>query len=243
MNVKRMLPQFVAVVAGITVASGSCAAVRAANTAPAIVAFDRAFADTNDYTCVLHVHEAKGTATQDRVYQYQFMKPHFAKTLILDGDGKGSGGVWAGTDQVSGHQGGFLSGFHMKVSINDPRAVSLRGVTIPDGLLQRIVEKYGTTPGKLSQADGGKIGGVDDFENAAEMPVFLRLFNPNAKFFGGNAAARYAIPPDNRGGSYRRESASDFIAIGPGIGERADEHVAGNPGKRVEVAENHCNSV
>ena len=156
-----MLPQFVAVVAGITVASGSCAAVRAANTAPAIVAFDRAFADTNDYTCVLHVHEAKGTATQDRVYQYQFMKPHFAKTLILDGDGKGSGGVWAGTDQVSGHQGGFLSGFHMKVSINDPRAVSLRGVTIPDGLLQRIVEKYGTTPGKLSQADGGKIGGVD----------------------------------------------------------------------------------
>jgi len=69
--------------------------------------------------------------------------------------------VWVGTDQISGHQGGFLSGFHMKVDINDRRAVSLRGVTIPDGLLQRIVEKYGTTPGKLSQAEGGKIGGVE----------------------------------------------------------------------------------
>lgn len=134
--------------------------IRAANTAPAIAAFDQAFAATNDYTCVLHVHEAKGTQTQDRVYQYQFMKPHYAKTLILEGDGKGSGGVWTGTDQVSGHQGGFLSGIHMKVDLHDHRAVSLRGVTIPEGLLQRIVENYATIPGKLTQTEGGKVAGV-----------------------------------------------------------------------------------
>ena len=139
----------------------TASAARAANTAPAIVEFDKAFADVNDYSAVLHVHEAKGTQTQDRVYQYQFMKPHFAKTLILEGDGKGSGGVWVGTDQVSGHQGGILSGIHMKVSIHDSRAVSLRGVTIPEGLLQRIVENYATTPGKLTQSNGGKISGVD----------------------------------------------------------------------------------
>lgn len=132
----------------------------AANAAPAITAFDQAFAGVSDYTCVLHVHEAKGTATQDRVYQYSFMKPHYARTLILDGDGKGSGGVWIGTDQISGHQGGILSGFHLKVDIHDPRAVSLRGVTIPDGLLQHIVDNYATIPGKLTQTDGGKIGGV-----------------------------------------------------------------------------------
>jgi hypothetical protein len=88
------------------------------------------------------------------------MKPHYAKTLILDGDGKGSGGVWVGTDQVSGHQGGILSGIHLKVNLDDPRAVSLRGVTIPEGLLQHIVENYATIPGKLVQQDGGKIGGV-----------------------------------------------------------------------------------
>jgi outer membrane lipoprotein-sorting protein len=132
----------------------------AANTAPAITAFNQAFAAINDYTCVLHVHEAKGTQTQDRVYQYSFMKPHYARTLILDGDGKGSGGVWAGGDQISGHQGGILSGFHRKVDVNDPRAVSLRGVTIPDGLLQRIVENYATIPGKLTQTEGGKVGGI-----------------------------------------------------------------------------------
>ena len=136
------------------------AAARAANAAPAIAAFDQAFAGVNDYTCILHVHEAKGTATQDRVYQYSFMKPHYAKTLILDGDGKGSGGVWVGTDQISGHQGGILSGFHLKIDVHDPRAISLRGVTIPQGLLQRIVDDYATISGKLTQTDGGKIGGV-----------------------------------------------------------------------------------
>ena len=139
----------------------ACIAARAANAAPAIEAFDRMFAGVNDYTCVLHVHEAKGTATQDRVYQYSFMKPHYVKTLILDGDGKGSGGVWTGGDQVSGHQGGILSGIHLKISVTDPRAVSLRGVTIPDGLLQRIVDEYATIPGKLTQIEGGKVNGVD----------------------------------------------------------------------------------
>jgi hypothetical protein len=134
--------------------------VSAANSVPAIAAFDQVFAATNDYTAILHVHEAKGDRTQDRVYQYEFMKPHYVKTLILDGDGKGSGGVWVGGDQVSGHQGGLFSGIHLKVNIHDPRAVSLRGVTIPQGLLQRIVDDYGTTPGKLTQVDGGKVNGV-----------------------------------------------------------------------------------
>ncbi|HVR47079.1 MAG TPA: hypothetical protein VMT95_10670 [Candidatus Binatia bacterium] len=157
MNLRRS-SLYGALAAGLGILLSSSAL--AANTAPAITAFDHAFAATNDYTCVLHVHEAKGSETQDRVYQYSFMKPHYAKTLILDGDGKGSGGVWAGTDQISGHQGGFLSGFHLKVDVHDHRAVSLRGVTIPEGLLQHIVEMYGTTPGKLTQTDGGKVAGV-----------------------------------------------------------------------------------
>ena len=158
MNVRRSPVFGAAVSLGALLCSG--AAASAANTAPAIAAFDRAFASINDYTCVLHVHEAKGSESQDRVYQYSFMKPHYAKTLILDGDGKGSGGVWVGTDQVSGHQGGFLSGIHMKVDVHDRRAVSLRGATIPEGLMQHIVALYATTPGKLTQTDGGKVAGV-----------------------------------------------------------------------------------
>jgi outer membrane lipoprotein-sorting protein len=148
-------------IGGALLALSACPAVRAQNTAPALAAFDTMFAGINDYTAVIHAHEAKGSATQDRVYSYMFMKPHYAKTLILSGDGKGSGGVWAGTNQISGHQGGILSGIHLKVDLHDPRAVSLRGVTIPEGLLQNVVGRYGTIPGTLTQSNGGMVGGVE----------------------------------------------------------------------------------
>lgn len=160
MNVKRPLLYFCALAAGSALMLKPSGGTMAANSVPAIVEFDRVFAATNDYTAVLHVHEVKGSESQDRVYQYSFMKPHFVKTLILDGDGKGSGGVWVGGDQVSGHQGGILSGIHLKVGLHDSRAISLRGVTIPDGLLQHVVENLTTIPGKLTQTDGGKVNGV-----------------------------------------------------------------------------------
>ena len=161
MNFSRSFSFSSALAASVAFALVLCAGLRAANSASAIAAFDQAFAGVNDYTVNLHVHEAKGSQTQDRVYQYQFMKPHYVKTLIIDGDGKGSGGVWVGGNQVSGHQGGILSGIHLKVDLHDPRAVSIRGVTIPQGMLQSIVDDYATIPGKLTQVNGGKVNGVD----------------------------------------------------------------------------------
>jgi outer membrane lipoprotein-sorting protein len=152
---KRFLPLFAALV------GASCVAASAAKEAPAIAEFDQTFAGVSDYTCVLHSHEVNGTQTQDRVYQYSFMKPHYLKTLIVGGDGKGSGAVWVGGDQVSGHEGGILSGIHVKINLQDPRAISLHGVTIPEGLLPGIIDDYGTIPGKLTQMDGGKVGGVE----------------------------------------------------------------------------------
>ena len=89
------------------------------------------------------------------------MKPHYVRTLVLDGSGKGSGGVWVGGNQVSAHIGGFLSFVHLKLDVHDPRAVSLRGVTIPEGLLPGVVDDYATIPGKLSETDGGKVAGVE----------------------------------------------------------------------------------
>jgi outer membrane lipoprotein-sorting protein len=138
-----------------------CVVASAAREAPAIAAFDRTFAGISDYTCVLHSHEVGSAQTQDRVYQYFFMKPHYLKTLILDGSGKGSGAVWVGGEQVSAHLGGILSGIHVKINVDDPRTMSLRGVTIPNGLLPGIIDDYRTIPGTLTQTDGGTIAGVD----------------------------------------------------------------------------------
>jgi hypothetical protein len=145
----------------VALAGASCVAASAATEAPAIAEFDQAFAGISDYTCILHVHEANATQSQDRVYQYSFMKQHYVKTLILDGNGKGSGGVWVGGNQVNGHLGGILSGIHLKIGLHDPRAVSLRGVTIPEALLPGVIDDYGTIPGKLTEIDGGKVGGVE----------------------------------------------------------------------------------
>lgn len=155
-----LAPRWLPVVAATIFTALSVSAARADNTAPAITAFNTAWTATNDYTCQLHSHEVSEGKTQDRVYQYSFMKPTFAKTLILSGDGQGSGGVWSGGDTVSGHQGGILSGLHLTVSVHDPRATSIRGYTIPDGLLNVIVGRYATIPGTLTQFKGGKIGGV-----------------------------------------------------------------------------------
>lgn len=138
----------------------SCVSAAASSGQPAITAFDRTFAGVNDYTCVLHSHEVNGTRAQDRVYEYSFMKPHYLKTIVLSGDGKGSGVVWIGGEQVSGHLGGILSMIHEKIDVDDPRVVSLHGVTIPDGLLPGIIDDYGTIPGSLVQSNGGRIAGV-----------------------------------------------------------------------------------
>ncbi|MBV8067234.1 MAG: hypothetical protein JO113_04595, partial [Candidatus Eremiobacteraeota bacterium] len=139
----------------------SCVIASAAKKAPAIAAFDQTFAGVHDYTCILHSFEANGTKTQDRVYQYSFMKPHYLKTLILDGNDKGSGAVWVGGRQVSAHLGGVLSRFRVKIDVEDSRAISLHGVTIPNGLLPGIIDDYQSIPGTLTQSDGGKVGGVE----------------------------------------------------------------------------------
>jgi outer membrane lipoprotein-sorting protein len=128
-----------------------CGLQASAATAPALGEFDSAFAKINDYTMTVKAHEVSGNDTQDRVYHYWFKKPNEAKTLIDSGDGAGSGGVWNGGDKVSGHQGGFLSHFHLKVDLHDHRATSLRGYTIPDGLMQNEVGVYKTTKGELTQ--------------------------------------------------------------------------------------------
>jgi outer membrane lipoprotein-sorting protein len=154
--------------------ASTLAAAAAPQTTPAITAFDEAFTRVDDYSVTVTAHEVKGDRVQDRVYHYWFKRPNMAKTLIVSGDGRGSGGVWKGGDQVSGHQGGLLSFIHLKVSIHDPRATSLLGYTIPDGLLQNEVDKYKEVKGELTQRDGPQIGGV------ATDEIDLKIADPSA---------------------------------------------------------------
>ncbi len=65
-----------------------------------------------------------------------------------------------------------MSGMHQKVSIHDPRAVSLLGYTITDGLMQNVIATLTTIPGTLSERDSGTVNGV-----ATDL-VTLEMANP-----------------------------------------------------------------
>jgi outer membrane lipoprotein-sorting protein len=54
----------------------------------------------------------------------------------------------------------MLAFIHLKVGLHDSRATSLRGYTIPEGLLQNEVDKFKDTKGELSQRPGPQIDGV-----------------------------------------------------------------------------------
>jgi outer membrane lipoprotein-sorting protein len=156
MNARRLLLSIPVSALALTLIPLSAPAA----TTPAISAFDEAFAKVNDYTVTVRAHEVKGDRVQDRIYHYWFKRPNLAKTLIVSGEGSGGGGVWNGGDQISGHQGGMLSFIHLKVGLHDSRATSLRGYTIPEGLLQNEVDRYKDTKGDLSQRPGPEIDGV-----------------------------------------------------------------------------------
>jgi outer membrane lipoprotein-sorting protein len=106
----------------------------------AAATFLEAWAKVPSYTANIKVHATKGTDVQDRTYRYAYLKPHFAKIDITGGPGRGGGAVWSGGDTVSGHQGGILSGIHLKVSIHDGRAVDLRGGTIDEASFENVAE-------------------------------------------------------------------------------------------------------
>ena len=123
-------------------ALAACVPLRALADVPApAAAFAAAWAGIDSYTATIATHQISGTNTQDRVYRYAYLKPHFAKIDIVSGPGKGGGAVWSGGDTVKGHQGGFTSFIKLSISISDPRATSLRGDTIDHGSFQSVADE------------------------------------------------------------------------------------------------------
>jgi hypothetical protein len=138
----------IASAAALALCAGLLNGVAASAAAPsgAAAAFLEAWAKVPSYTANIKVHETKGTDVQDRTYHYAYLKPHFARIDITGGPGRGGGAVWNGGDTVSGHQGGILSGIHLKISIHDGRAVDLRGGTIDQASFENVAENVKTAP-------------------------------------------------------------------------------------------------
>jgi hypothetical protein len=131
-----------------------------ANAGDALAAADAAYAKVNDYVATATVHEILGTAVEDRVYRYSYLRPTHVRVDILSGPGRGGGAVWNGGDTVSGHQGGFLSGIHLTISIHDKRATSLRGDTIDTGVLGAYLDQFKTVKGQITEKDDTTLEGA-----------------------------------------------------------------------------------
>ncbi len=128
---------------------------------PAMTAFSQAWSKIDNYSETITTHETTndGKSTQDRTYSYKFVKPNAALIEITDGPGKGGGAAWHGGDRVKGHQGGLFSHIKLMVSIDDPRATSLRGDTIDVASFGYELDHFLDTPGTLSEsaANGGTL--------------------------------------------------------------------------------------
>jgi outer membrane lipoprotein-sorting protein len=153
--VRFRLTVHAALVAGLTLSAAGAAYADA----PA-AQFAQAVAGINDYTVTITTHETAGTRVQDRVYEYAFKKPSFAKIETVSGPGRGSAAVWHGGDTVRGHQGGFLAPIRLTVGIHDGRAVSLRGDTIDSASFPYQLDHFRSTKGELTEAAGPAIAGV-----------------------------------------------------------------------------------
>lgn len=160
--------------------AASCAPVmiRAEAPAPSVPAFE-AFKKANDavkdYTETIVAHEVKDGRVEDRTYHYSFKKPDFARTEIVSGPGSGGAAVWKGGDTVRGHQGGFLRGIKLTLSIHDGRATDLRGKTIDAAAYPSMIAAM-TDDGTLSEEPGQPVAGVatDDVVLLPSDPTKIR---------------------------------------------------------------------
>ena len=80
---------------------------------------------------------------------------------------------------------------------------------------------------------------MDQLEDSTEMSVFGRFVYADAKFDGSDAAALHAIPLYGGADGEGTERARDGIAIRAGIRKRANQHVPGNSGERIDITNFH----
>jgi outer membrane lipoprotein-sorting protein len=131
-----------------------------ANPLPAWNAFKKANESVKDYTETLVAHEVNGTRVEDRTYHFAFAKPSSARSTIVSGPGRGGEAVWNGGDHVRGHQGGFLSGIKLTLSITDGRTTDLRGKTITAAFYPTIIAAFEGDGGKMSEEPGPVVDGM-----------------------------------------------------------------------------------
>jgi len=149
----------------------SLSASGVAEAGQALDAFAAAWSKVSTYSATITMHETKGSATQDRVYQFSFTKPNQISLHIDAGDGAGNNAVWSGGDTVTAFKSSMAM-FKKNVGLNDPLVTTLRGEPMTMLSFGWVLNHIQTTKGDLTEATGPTFGGQ------ATTRVALQVANP-----------------------------------------------------------------
>jgi len=99
----------------------------------------------NDYTCTVMSYTKKGNKEERSITEQKFLKPKWIHMKIIDGNGKGSVGIYNPiTKKVKGYKSGLFKFIVLTLDITDKRVASLRGQRIDQGdcgtLIERLIE-------------------------------------------------------------------------------------------------------
>jgi outer membrane lipoprotein-sorting protein len=96
----------------------------------------------SDYTCILETFTLTEDDKQVSTIEHKFLKPKWIRMQILEGDGKGSIGVYDPfTKKVRGCKTGILKIIVLTMDITDSRVRSIRGHRIDQGDCLTLIER------------------------------------------------------------------------------------------------------
>lgn len=106
---------------------------------------DEGWNRVNDYTCAMKTYSKQGEKEEEKTIKHKFLKPKWIYMKTIEGDGKGSVGIYNPiTKKVKGHKGGLLKMIVLTLDLTDKRVASLRGHRIDQGdcgtLINRLRE-------------------------------------------------------------------------------------------------------
>ncbi|HEY4000978.1 MAG TPA: hypothetical protein VGO93_19070 [Candidatus Xenobia bacterium] len=157
--------------------------VHADDTAAAVARWDASWAALKDCYNGCHSVIKKGGKVEDRTYRVWFKKPMNLRSEVVKGNRSGDNGsvaVWTGGDRVTGHQGGILAGISLSLTLDNPKATSIRGGTIRDlqfGRMLEVIHMWLNAKAKTTLTSG-TVGG-----HAATIITFT---SDNKDFIAGN---------------------------------------------------------
>jgi len=160
-DMKRFLALAVACTSFWVMGGGAAFSAGPSGSPSALSAFKSAWAAVTAYNATITVFEQEGLTVQNVIFKYTFRKPSTVTVDVVGGPNNGVSLLWTGGTTVSAHRGSGPAGmFKETLSLHDSKVTTIRGSSIDELSLGKVLTHAQQTPGKISQGPGLTINGV-----------------------------------------------------------------------------------